>query len=201
MQIYHIQNVLRQILEGVSYLHAHGYAHRDLKPSNVLVNIEEVVKIADFGLAKKMRPYATTKVCTMWYRAPELILGFKNYSTKIDMWSVGCIASEMVLGNPFFYEEDTDSKCIGRIFELMGTPDTNNWEEECKANATNYDLMKPKKSYNNTYAWVLSKKSPIRFQKEFELLELIDHMLQINPTSRWSAEECLSHSFFSLTFE
>lgn len=70
MQIYHIQNVLRQIIEGVYYLHSHGYAHRDLKPSNVLVNTEEVVKIADFGLAKKMRAYATTKVCTMWYRAP-----------------------------------------------------------------------------------------------------------------------------------
>ena len=83
----------------------------------------------------------------------------------------------------------------------MGTPDTNNWEEECQANATNYELMKPKKSENNTYAWVLSKKAPIRFQKEYELLELIDHMLQINPTSRWSAEECLRHPFFSLTFE
>ena len=71
-----------------------------MKPNNILVN-KNGIKIADFGLAKKMRPYATTKVCTMWYRAPELLLGMKNYTTKIDIWSVGCIATEMVLGHHY----------------------------------------------------------------------------------------------------
>lgn len=69
LQIYHVQSTLRQILEGVAYLHAQGFAHRDIKPGNVLVNTKGI-KVADFGLAKKVRPYMTSKVCTAFYRAP-----------------------------------------------------------------------------------------------------------------------------------
>ena len=202
MQVYHVQYVLKQILEGVAYLHSQGYAHRDLKPNNVLVNKEKGIKIADFGLAKKMRPYATTRVCTLWYRAPELLMGFKNYSTKIDIWSIGCIAAQMVLGTQYLTtKHDSEPTVLNRIFELMGTPDQNDWEEECQENAKNYELLKPKTSINNTFPWYLSQKAFERFQKEYELLELIDKMLKINPASRWTAEECLKHEFFQMKFE
>lgn len=87
-----IQIILKQILEGLQYLHSSNIAHRDIKPANILINGEGVVKVADFGLAKKMTPLSTVKVCTMWYRAPELFLGYKQYTPNIDVWAVGCIA-------------------------------------------------------------------------------------------------------------
>ncbi len=92
-----VQNILRQVLEGLNYLHKQNIAHRDIKPANILINSQEVVKVADFGLAKKLAFQSTVKVCTMWYRAPELFLGYKSYTPNIDVWSVGCIAVEFLL--------------------------------------------------------------------------------------------------------
>lgn len=77
-------------------------AHRDLKPANILINSEGVVKVADFGLAKKLSKFSTTLVVTMWYRAPELFLGLKNYTTNIDIWSLGCVLAEFMIGKPLF---------------------------------------------------------------------------------------------------
>jgi serine/threonine protein kinase len=88
---------LRQILEGLRYLESFNIAHRDLKPSNVLINEFGEVKLADFGLAKKLKKLSTVKVVTLWYRAPELILGIRGYSPKVDVWSAGCLAAELLL--------------------------------------------------------------------------------------------------------
>lgn len=88
---------MRQILEGLRYLESFNIAHRDLKPSNVLINEFGEVKLADFGLAKKLKKLSTVKVVTLWYRAPELILGIRGYSPKVDVWSAGCLAAELLL--------------------------------------------------------------------------------------------------------
>ena len=74
------------------------------------------IKIADFGLAKKLRQYNTSRVCTAWYKAPELILGFKNYTTKIDIWSLGCVAIQMILGHHFLSDQETESQILFKIF-------------------------------------------------------------------------------------
>lgn len=87
-------------MEGVKYLHDLKIVHRDLKIANILYNNKGEVKIADFGLARQMNilnPQYTNRVVTLWYRAPELLLGAKNYTTQIDMWSVGCIFAELIL--------------------------------------------------------------------------------------------------------
>ncbi len=107
--------ILKQILEGLAYLHRNNYLHRDLKGSNILVSDEGVVKLADFGLAKHVdsaaQRHLTTMVVTRWYRAPELFLGDKSYTDKIDIWSVGCIFAELLTeGKPPFKggnDEDT----------------------------------------------------------------------------------------------
>jgi cell division cycle 2-like protein len=91
---------MMQIIEGVKYLHDSKILHRDIKSANLLLNNRGEVKIADFGLGRKFRPdYTyTSKVVTLWYRAPELLLGTKQYTEKIDMWSVGCILAEFLIG-------------------------------------------------------------------------------------------------------
>jgi serine/threonine protein kinase len=92
-----IQNILKQMLSGLAYLQRQNISHRDIKPANILINHNGIVKIADFGLAKKLAFHSTVKVCTMWYRAPELFLGYKQYTTNIDVWAIGCIAVEFLI--------------------------------------------------------------------------------------------------------
>lgn len=91
---------MRQLFDGIAYCHKHRVLHRDLKPQNLLIDNEGHIKLADFGLARAfglpVRTY-THEVVTLWYRAPEILLGSKSYSTSVDVWSLGCIFAEMVL--------------------------------------------------------------------------------------------------------
>merc|ERR1712002_1206674 len=100
-----VKSYLYQLLSGVAYCHAHRVLHRDLKPQNLLIDKEGNIKLADFGLARAfgipMRAY-THEVITLWYRPPEILLGSMNYSTGIDIWSIGCIFAEMVRKRPLF---------------------------------------------------------------------------------------------------
>lgn len=98
---------MKQILEGLYYLHnLKNLAHRDIKGANILISSEGVVKIADFGLARTLFPNKnasyTTKVVTLWYRAPELLLEYKKYDFNVDLWSLGCVFAEMVTGVVLF---------------------------------------------------------------------------------------------------
>lgn len=90
---------MKQLTEGLAYLHTQRILHRDIKPQNLLVDKEGHIKIADFGLSRcfsiPTKPY-THEVVTMWYRAPELLLGSKLYTNGIDIWSMGCVMAEMV---------------------------------------------------------------------------------------------------------
>ncbi|KAK1384643.1 hypothetical protein POM88_022378 [Heracleum sosnowskyi] len=114
---------------GVKYLHDNLVLHRDLKTSNLLLNRRGELKICDLGMARKYgslaKPY-TQLVVTLWYRAPELLLGAKQYSTAVDMWSVGCIIAELLLNQPLF-NGDNEIKQIDKIFRMLGTPNETSW--------------------------------------------------------------------------
>ncbi|KAI5181228.1 negative regulator of the PHO system [Nematocida sp. AWRm80] len=99
------KSLIQQLVTGVAYLHQEHIVHRDLKPQNILVTKEGVLKIADFGLARSFEikmPSYSSEVVTLWYRSPELLKGAKMYSYSIDIWSLGCIISEILTGNPLF---------------------------------------------------------------------------------------------------
>lgn len=99
-----IKCIFRQLLDGVAYLHARKILHRDIKSANILLNDDGQVKLADFGLGRKVRQenVFTYKVVTLWYRAPELLWGSKHYTDKVDVWSLGCVVVEFFTGEVLF---------------------------------------------------------------------------------------------------
>lgn len=119
-----LKSFLFQLITGVAYCHHHRVLHRDLKPQNLLINREGELKLADFGLARAfgipVRSY-THEVVTLWYRAPDVLLGSRHYSTPVDMWSIGCIFAEMTSGTPLFTGTSEKSQ-LDTIFRHLGTP-------------------------------------------------------------------------------
>ncbi|KAJ2034417.1 cyclin-dependent kinase 5 [Coemansia sp. RSA 376] len=119
-----VKHLLYQLLCGIAYCHRNRVLHRDLKPQNLLINKRGDLKLGDFGLARAfgipVRSYSH-EVVTLWYRAPDVLMGSRQYDTSIDIWSVGCIFAEMSTGRPFFAGNSIDDQVL-QIFKIMGTP-------------------------------------------------------------------------------
>ena len=129
-----IKSFMYQIFDGVAYCHSKKIIHRDLKPQNLLIEKSGKVKIADFGLARSfsipIRAY-TKEVLTLWYRAPELLLGNSEYSISVDIWSIGCIFAEMYLKRPLFQGE-SEMEQWTKINEILGSPTPDSWPDIVK---------------------------------------------------------------------
>ncbi|CAH0481375.1 unnamed protein product [Peronospora belbahrii] len=183
-----IKSFLYQLLKGLAFSHSRGIMHRDLKPQNLLVNTTGELKIADFGLARAfslpIRKY-THEVVTLWYRAPEILLGQEVYSPPVDIWSVGVIFAEMVLKKPLF-PGDSEIDQLYRIFRTFGTPNEALWPGVTKL-----------RDYASTFPkW---KKKNIRElfpQLDESGLNLLEFMLRYDPSMRISAKEALRHPYF-----
>ena len=123
-----VKCLLKQLLQGLEYLHSMNIVHRDLKPSNILYNNQGVLKICDFGLSRKFNPHKplTPVVVTLWYRAPELLLGQERYTKAVDIWSVGCIFAEMLLREAFLPGKN-ETEQLDLIFRTFGTPNDSQW--------------------------------------------------------------------------
>lgn len=187
-----IKTLLQQLTSGVSYLHENWILHRDLKTSNLLLNNRGVLKIADFGMARYFGdppPKMTQLVVTLWYRAPELLLGAEIYGTAVDMWSVGCIFGELLTKEPLLQGKNEVDE-LSKIFELCGIPTDETWPGFKRLpNARSLRLPKNPVSQGS----VLRAKFPFLTSAGSSLLV---SLLELNPARRPSAREVLEHSFF-----
>ena len=202
-------HIAYQIMNGLFHAHSFGIAHRDLKPDNILICPKtNIVKIADWGAAKEMNGrHHTVRVCTLWYRAPELLLGLKSYGKRIDIWSFGCILCEMISFKPLFqtklrsemykkvknreeYEKDkkrvrdnialNEQRHLRHIFEICGTPTS--WHDLPRP-----ENLKPIISKDLLMKYAYTDKTTQNF---------ILRCLCLNPSKRISAHDALDHDYF-----
>ncbi|KAF9480161.1 kinase-like protein [Pholiota conissans] len=200
-----LKSLVYQLLNGLVYLHSCHILHRDLKPANILVTDNGVVKIGDLGLARliyePLQPlFAGDKVVvTIWYRAPELLMGAKHYTKAIDCWAVGCVLAELASLRPIFKGEEAklDSKKnvpfqrdqLLKIFEVLGTPDEKDWPG--LVDMPEYQSMKRLDHFNNQLpGWCSSR---IRGQSG---QDLIRQLFIYDPEKRLTAKEALHHKWF-----
>uniref|UniRef100_A0A7N5ZXM4 cyclin-dependent kinase n=1 Tax=Anabas testudineus TaxID=64144 RepID=A0A7N5ZXM4_ANATE len=188
-----VKTLMIQLLRGVRHLHDNWILHRDLKTSNLLLSHKGILKIGDFGLAREygspLKPY-TPVVVTLWYRSPDLLLGAKEYSTAVDMWSVGCIFGELLTQKPLFPGKSEIDQ-INKIFKDLGSPSEKIWPGYSELPAVK-KMTFTEYPYNN-------------LRKRFGALlsdqgfDLMNKFLTYCPSKRIIADEALKHEYFRET--
>lgn len=200
LQDAHQRYIMAQLLRATAFLHSGNVIHRDHKPSNILLDSDCLVKICDFGLARSLSqlpkqgqdpdesvPALTEYVATRWYRAPEILLSSPSYTKGVDMWSLGCILAEMLLGKPLFPGDSTFDQ-IERIIRVIPTPS----RADIDVIGSQYAQTVVERAQRKTKANlidIMPKGTPS------DGIDLIKQLLVFNPEKRPSAESCLKHPY------
>ncbi|KAI5124288.1 hypothetical protein M0805_005135 [Coniferiporia weirii] len=191
----HVQYFVYQILRGMKYVHSASVVHRDLKPGNLLVNADCELKICDFGLSRgfdavpdEFATHMTEYVATRWYRAPEIMLAFRRYNTAIDVWSIGCIMAELILGKPLFKGKDYVDQ-LNKILDVLGTPDEDVVKRICSDKAQAYIRSL---SYRKTVPFhkIIPSADPLA-------VDLLTKMLTFDPVQRITVTDALEHPWLA----
>ncbi|KAK3812507.1 MAG: kinase-like domain-containing protein [Linnemannia elongata] len=184
-----IKAFMYQLLKGVAFCHDNRVLHRDLKPQNLLINRKGELKLGDFGLARAFGIPVNTfsnEVVTLWYRAPDVLLGSKTYSTSIDIWSAGCIMAEMYLGKPLFAGSNNQDELL-KIFKVMGTPTEETWPGVTKLSEYRKDFpYYPPKPLSTVVPMI-----------DTFGMDLLMQMLIYQPQRRITAKDALNHVYFN----
>lgn len=188
-----IKSLSHQLCKGIESCHANRILHRDLKPQNLLIDQRSGIKlkIADFGLARAYTvpvPKYTHEVVTVWYRAPEILLGSALYSIPVDLWSVGCVVAEMATGGPLF-GGDSEIDTIFKVFQKLGTPTEEMWPglQDLPDFKPTFPKWKPKgwENIRNT-----------KQQMGNDGIDMLDKLMTYDPKRRLSARKALAHPYF-----
>ena len=183
-----VQDFMYQLCLGCAHIHRHGVMHRDLKPQNLLVDkAKNVIKVADLGLGRAfsvpVKSY-THEIVTLWYRAPEVLLGGSHYSTPVDIWSVGCIFAELARKQPLF-PGDSELQQLLHIFKLLGTPSEDVWPGVTRL-----------RDWHEFPQWKPQDLSKVIPQLDSHGIDLLQKMLVYDPAKRIHATEALEHPYF-----
>ncbi|CAE6515938.1 unnamed protein product [Rhizoctonia solani] len=186
-----VRSFMYQLLKGTAFCHDNRVLHRDLKPQNLLINRKGELKLGDFGLARAFGVPVNTfsnEVVTLWYRAPDVLLGSRTYNTSIDVWSCGCIFAEMITGVPLFRGRDNQDQLLN-IMRIIGTPDERVLRK-IAADSPEIQLKQYPRYPKVPWQQVVPKASP-------QAIDLLERLLQFDPTKRITAQEALSHPYFA----
>lgn len=191
-----VKTLILQLLEAVEFIHSKWIVHRDIKLANLLYTKHGQLKLADFGLARKLSVPAPTDltpvVMTLWYRAPEVLLETGNYSFAVDCWSVGCILAELLDSRPLF-DGDSEMETISSIFRWLGAPSERIWPEISQAGLVEkglIDLWKEQRKYPYN---MLSDRFPRLSPSGLDILQAL---LTFRPKNRLTAREARFHAYF-----
>jgi serine/threonine protein kinase len=181
---------MQQLLSGLDHCHSRGVLHRDIKGSNLLIDNNGILKIADFGLATSYDPRhsvpLTSRVVTLWYRPPELLLGASHYGVAVDLWSTGCILGELYTGKPILPGK-TEVEQLHKIFKLCGSPSEDYWR---KMRLPQSAYFRPPQPYRRCVAETL-KDLPAA------AMGLMETLLSVDPAHRGTAAFALKSEFFT----
>uniref|UniRef100_A0A4Y0BIJ6 Protein kinase domain-containing protein n=1 Tax=Anopheles funestus TaxID=62324 RepID=A0A4Y0BIJ6_ANOFN len=187
--INYIRIYMYQLFRSLAYIHSLGICHRDIKPQNLLLNPETaVLKLCDFGSAKQLLDGEpnVSYICSRYYRAPELIFGAINYTTKIDVWSAGCVLAELLLGQPIF-PGDSGVDQLVEIIKVLGTPT----REQIKEMNPNYTEFKFPQIKSHPWQKVFRTRTPP------EAIALVSRLLEYTPGTRITPMQACAHPFFN----